>query len=572
MIIAIAVLVTLWLRHFQKNEEQDIPAPDPVLTELPWYKQAVIYTLDVEVFQDSDSNGIGDFNGLRSRLGYLDSMGVQVIWLAPFQPTPGLDDGYDITDYYGVDPRLGTMQDFELFMQDAAQRNLRVIMDLVANHTSDQHPWFRQAEKDTTSPYHSWYVWSNKRPQNWNTGMVFPGVQHDIWTFDSTAKAWYYHRFYRFQPDLNLQHPPVFEEIKKIVKFWMDKKVSGFRLDGVPFFIEVPALKGDKFEHQFDKLESLHSFMSSLNKDAIILGEANVLPEETKDFFGEQGRGMQMMFNFYVNQHLFYALATGNTSPLKDALQQTKEIPAASQWGQFLRNHDEVDLGRLSTSERNKVYEQFGPQKKMQLYDRGIRRRLAPMLGNNRKQIELAYSILFALPSTPVIRYGDEIGMGDDLSLRERLSVRTPMQWNDQKFAGFSKGVLPVRPVIDTGVFSFHRVNVADQQADSLSLLNWTRKMILLRTQHPEIGYGSWEILASDNDQVLVLAYTWHNRRLFTLHNFSAKPVTVRLRPPENLAALTDILSGNRVLLNRNRTADVTLAPYGYQWLFTLIK
>jgi maltose alpha-D-glucosyltransferase / alpha-amylase len=524
------------------------------------------------VFQDSDGDGTGDFNGLRSRLGYLDSLGVDVIWLAPFQPSPGLDDGYDVTDYYSIDPKLGTMKDFEQFILEAAGRNLKIIMDLVANHTSDQHPWFRKARSNSDSPWHDWYVWSKERPENWNKGMVFPGVQNDIWTFDTAANAYYYHRFYRFQPDLNIQYPPVFDEIRKIMKFWIDKKVKGFRLDGVPFFIEVPGKKNDKFEHQYEKLVALHRYLSSLDSSAIILGEANVLPEETKNFFGKQGEGMQMMFNFFVNQHLFHALATGDTRLLKDALQKTKDIPPSSQWGQFLRNHDEVDLGRLSKSERQKVYDRFGPEKGMQLYKRGIRRRLAPMLSNNRKQLELAYSLLFALPSTPVIRYGDEIGMGDDLSLRERLSVRTPMQWNDRKFAGFTTGPLPVRPIVDTGPYAYQHVNVSGQLPDSNSLLNWSRKMIRLRMQHPEIAYGEWEIVQSGNDQALVISYEWQNRILFTLHNFNVKPVEVRLRPDEGLPPLSDLLSSRKLVGNNNRIVSIQLEPYGYRWLYTSKK
>lgn len=565
-LLAVALLVFFLVsnsnkrRHFAQSQSQQVAVDS---TDELWYKQAIIYTLDIEVFQDSDGDGTGDIAGLIQRLGYLDSLGVNVIWLAPFQPTPNKDDGYDVSDYYTVDARFGNMNQFRNLIAAANERGMRIIMDLVVNHTSDQHPWFQEARKSKDSPYRSWYVWSKERPENYNVGMVFPGVQEAIWTFDSTAGAYYYHRFYSFQPDLNAQNKQVQEEIRKIIRHWLDAGVAGFRLDGVPFFIEVPQTKGEEFEHQYHLLADMRSYVQSLRKDAIVLGEANVLPDENKNFFGEQGEGMQMMFNFFVNQHLFYALATGDVKPLSDALEATSDIPKTSQWGQFLRNHDEADLGRLSEEDRRKVYKAFAPDDSMQLYDRGIRRRLAPMMGNSRSQLELAYSLLFALPSTPVIRYGDEIGMGDNLSLPERYPVRTPMQWSAEESAGFSTGSKTVRPLIDMGVYGYKAVNVVRQLRDSASLLTWTRRMINLRKKCPEIGYGGWKLLDVDSKNVLAIQYNWQGQTLLVVHNFSNEPQEIKLDDALIRNSLTNLFSSRQI----DATKPIQLPGYGYYWL-----
>ncbi|WP_205510169.1 alpha-amylase family protein [Longitalea arenae] len=539
---------------------------------LLWYKNSVIYTLDVEVFKDSDNNGVGDFDGLTSRLGYIDSLGADAVWLAPFQPTPNRDDGYDVSDYYTVDERLGTLTDFREFMAAAKERNMRVIMDLVINHTSDQHPWFKAASKDLRSPYHDWYIWSATKPDNIHTGMVFPGVQKSTWTYAPAVKQYYYHRFYEFQPDLNTQHPGVEQEIKKIIKHWMDMGIAGFRLDGVPFYIEIPKTKGDKFEHRFEMLTNLRHYVQSLRKDAVILGEANVLPEEQEDYFGKKGDGMHMMFNFFVNQHLFLSLANENPTPMIRAMKETADIPAVAQWGQFLRNHDEVDLGRLSEKERQTVYDSMGPQQSMQLYDRGVRRRLAPMLNDNRKKLELAYAVLFSLPSTPVLRYGDEIAMGDDQELKERESVRTPMQWSAERNSGFSMAARPVRPVIDSGEYSFHKRNVALQNGDSSSLLNWTRYMVQLRRQHPEIGAGSWKILETDNPYIFGIVYSWQGKSLLSVINFSRAAQAFRAGDSVLKDAVAKPVINRGALIETGKTEwKLHIDGYGYGW-FELVK
>jgi maltose alpha-D-glucosyltransferase/alpha-amylase len=353
-----------------------------------WYKNAIIYSLNVGTYMDANGDGIGDFEGLSRCLDYLSGLGITCIWIQPFQPSPYKDDGYDITDYYGVDPRHGSSGDFVDFANQARQRGIRIIIDLVVNHTSDQHPWFQSARKSKDSKYRDWYVWSKKRPRNYRTGMVFPGVQQSIWSFDKVAREWYYHRFYKFQPDLNTMNFDVRTEIQRVMGYWLELGVSGFRVDAVPFIIEKQE-RAKKQGREYEYLSVLRDFLQWREGDAILLGEANVLPPENLHYFGDEGDRMHMMFNFFVNQHAFYALASGDAGPLAKSIRATGGIPEYNQWASFLRNHDEVDLGRLTEKQRDLVYEKFGPEKEMQLYNRGIRRRLAPML-SNRTQLELA--------------------------------------------------------------------------------------------------------------------------------------------------------------------------------------
>src|SRR5438552_4149901 len=492
-----------------------------------WYKNGVIYSLNVGSFMDSNGDGVGDFEGLSRRLDYLSGLGVTCLWLQPFQPTPNRDAGYDVTDYYGVDPRHGSSGDFVDFAHQATQRGMRIILDLVVNHTSDQHPWFKAARADQNSKYRKWYTWSKKKPKGYNTGMVFPGVQQATWSYDKVAREWYYHRFYDFQPDLNAQNPEVLTEIQRIMGYWLELGASGFRVDAVPFIIETQE-PGKEHVRLYEYLSEFRSFVQWREGDGVLLGEANVVPEENRHFFGDQGDRMHMMFNFFVNQHVFYALASGDARPLMGALEATQDVPQYCQWASFLRNHDELDLGRLTKEQRNTVYQRFGPEESMQLYGRGIRRRLAPMLGN-QLQLQLAYSLLFSLPGTPVLRYGDEIGMGDDLRLKERNSVRTPMQWSDDPQAGFSTAEKTILPVISRGPWSYDRINVETQRRDPNSMLNWTERMIRLRKECPEFGWGTYKILKVGNSSVLAMRFDWRNNSIVTLHNFDEKPKSITL-------------------------------------------
>jgi maltose alpha-D-glucosyltransferase/alpha-amylase len=534
-----------------------------------WYKNAVIYCLSVATFMDANGDGIGDFQGLMRRLDYLHGLGITAIWLMPFQPSPYRDDGYDISDYYGVNSRHGTLGDFVEFTHGAEQRGIRVIMDLVVNHTSDRHPWFQEARSDPNSKYRDWYIWSDKKPPNANKGMVFPGVQKSTWSYDKEAHAWYFHRFYDFQPDLNTSNPHVQAEILKIMGFWIQLGVVGFRMDAVPFVISTKGPRVKKPVEQYDMLRSLREFLQWRAGDSIILAEANVLPKTDMDYFGEDGDRMHMMFNFQVNQNLFYALAAADCRPLVQALKATKPRPATAQWGLFLRNHDELDLGRLTEKQRQRVFARFGPEKEMQLYERGIRRRLAPMLNGDRRRIELAYSLMFTLPGTPVVRYGDEIGMGDDLKLPERNCARTPMQWSTEPHAGFTKSDKPILPVLSDGPYGYQHVNAAEQRRDPNSLLNWTERIIRMRKEVPEVGWGDFEVLSTRDPAVLAMRYDWRNNSVLFLHNLDAIPKEIAfstgLRGNE-ARLLVNLLTEDHSRAGEDGKHHLLLEAYGYRW------
>jgi len=534
-----------------------------------WYKNAVIYCLSVATYMDANGDGIGDFQGLMRRLDYLQGMGVTAIWLMPFQPSPWKDDGYDVSDYYGVDPRFGTLGDFVEFTEGCRQRGMRVLIDLVVNHTSNQHPWFQEASRDPHSKYRDWYIWSKHKPKNAASGIVFPGVQKSTWDYDKMAKAYYFHRFYDFQPDLNTSNPEVQAEILKIMGFWLQLGVSGFRMDAVPFVISKKGADVTRPYEQYDMLRTFSEFLTWRKGDAIILAEANVVPNTDLRYFGNAGERLQMMFNFQVNQHLFYALASSDCRPLMQSLEKTKPRPATAQWGQFLRNHDELDLGRLTQTQRQTVFAAFGPDKNMQLYNRGIRRRLAPMLQGDRRRLELAYSLMMTLPGTPVIRYGDEIGMGDDLSLPERNCARTPMQWSTEPNAGFTRNAKPVMPIITEGPYGYPHVNVAVQRRDPNSMLNWMERIIRMRKEVPEIGSGDFSFIPTKTREVLAMRYVWRNNSVLCMHNLSAEPceVEISLRADDEKACtLVNLLSEDHSSPDKKGKHTILFEPYGYRW------
>jgi maltose alpha-D-glucosyltransferase/alpha-amylase len=537
-----------------------------------WYKNAVIYCLSVGTYMDADGDGIGDFKGLMRRLDFLHGLGVTAIWLMPFQASPHRDDGYDISDYYNVDPRYGTLGDFVEFTHGARQRGIRVLIDLVVNHTSNEHPWFKRACKDPDSKYRDWYVWSKKKPPRANQGMVFPGVQKSTWTYDQEARAWYFHRFYDFQPDLNTSNPEVQAEILKIMGFWIQLGVSGFRMDAVPFIIATKGPDVVKPKEQYDMLRMFREFLQWRQGDCIVLAEANVLPETDMHYFGEDGDRMHMMFNFQANQNMFYALATADSRPLIKSIKATRWRPATAQWGQFLRNHDELDLGRLTKAQREKVFAVFGPTRDMQLYDRGIRRRLAPMLGGDRRRLELAYSLMFTLPGTPVIRYGDELGMGDDLSLPERNCARTPMQWSDEPYGGFTTSDKPHVPVISGGPYGFEHVNAAIQRRYPDSMLNWTERIIRMRKEVPEVGWGDFAVIPSRDPAVFIIRYDWRNNSVLFVHNLDDKPREIRFRVglgaehSKQNALLVNLLSENHSRADKSGRHRLVIEGYGYRW------
>ncbi len=531
-----------------------------------WYKNAIVYCVHVGAYMDSNGDGSGDFEGLMRRLDYLAGLGVTCVWLMPFQKSPMRDDGYDISDYYSVDERYGTLGDFVDFTHEAKQRGIRVIIDLVVNHTSDQHKWFQEARRDKNSRYRDYYIWSDKKPKDADEGMVFPGPQKTTWTKDSASGHYYFHRFYDFQPDLNTQNPQVQEEIRKIMGFWLELGVSGFRMDAIPFVIQT---KGADKKHieKYEMLHDMRDFLQWRTGDAIILAEANVTPDHNLYYFGEDGDRLQMMFNFWVNQSIFYAIAGHDARPLKMALEKTRYRPVAAQWAMFLRNHDELDLGRLSDEEREIVFEEMGAEKTMQLYDRGIRRRLAPMLNGDRRRLELAYSLMFSLPGTPIMRYGDELGMGDNLRLRERNCARTPMQWSTEPHAGFTRAEKPFLPVIDDGPYGYHKVNAHDQKTDPSSLLNWTNRIIRARKEAPELGWGDYEALETGHQSVLALRYNWRNNGVVTIHNFSGEAIEIELHIGDAPGRkLCNLLTPEHSDADHRGRHHIVMEPYGYRW------
>jgi maltose alpha-D-glucosyltransferase/alpha-amylase len=535
-----------------------------------WYTESVIYCLDVETFQDSNGDGIGDFQGLISRLDYLTRLGINCLWLHPIHPTPGKDDGYDATDFYNVDPRLGTLGDFAELLHEAANRGIKVIIDLVVNHTSDEHPWFQSAVASKDSPYRDWFVWSDKEPADRHQGMVFPGEQAETWTYHRKARAWYYHRFYDFQPDLNFANPLVRAEVKKILAFWIQLGVAGFRMDAVPFIIELTEPGRPEAPMDFDYLSELRQHIQWRRGDAVLLAEANVEPEKLPQYFGDaggSGNRIHMLFDFMLNGRLVLALARQNPEPVIDWLKTTPKLPHGGQWATFLRNHDEIDLSRLTAEQREDVFEQFGPEETMRLYDRGIRRRLAPMLGGDRRRLELAYSLQFTLRGTPVLRYGEEIGMGEDLSQAGRYAIRTPMQWNLTKNSGFSDAE-PIRPVISKGEYAYEQVNVTAQRHDDKSLLAWFERMIRTLRECPEIGGGTCTCV----DQALPPGVLVHRADGVTgsmvfLHNLGTEEAVVDLADLAKEADHPNDIFADQDYDDVGDFTQLRLAGYGYRWI-----
>jgi len=533
-----------------------------------WWKNAVIYCVDVELFKDGDGDGIGDFAGLTGRVDYLAGLGVTCVWLMPFYPTPNRDNGYDIADFYGVDPRLGSLGDVVEFLRATRERGIRVIADLVVNHTSVDHPWFQAARADRGSPYRDFYVWADDPPAGGPKDIVFPGQETSNWEFDERAGQYYLHRFYKSMPDLNIANPRVRDEIHKTIGFWLELGLSGFRVDAAPFLIEHTGIDETGLGDPHDYLRDLRAFLARRRGDAILLAEANLPPADMRRFFGdEDGDEMHMLFNFLANQKLFLSVVRQQAAPLAEALGELPSIPEANQWANFVKNHDELTLDKLSEAERDEVFAALAPDEDMRIYGRGIRRRVPPMLAGDRRRLELVYSLLFALPGTPVLLYGEELGMGDDPTVEGRGSVRIAMQWDDEANCGFSSA-RPRVPVLEDGDFGCRRVNAEGQRHDPRSLLNWMERLIRRRKETPELGWGSYRVLPAGDPAVLALRCDWRGSVVLTVHNFADRPAKASLEPDgEDARASLVELFADQPYERLDAPADgVPVDGYGYRW------
>jgi trehalose synthase len=533
-----------------------------------WWKSAVIYCLDVETYMDDNDDGIGDFAGLARRVDYLADLGITCLWLMPFYPSPDRDDGYDISDFYGVDPRLGNHGDFVEVIRTANDRGMRVIVDLVVNHTSDKHPWFVSARRSRTSPHRDFYVWRDEPPAH-EQPTVFPGEEASVWEYDERTEQYFQHVFYKHQPDLNVANPRVRDEIAKTIGFWLALGVSGFRLDAVPFFIEPP--KGVDIGDPHDLLRDLKAFLQRRVGDAALLGEVNLPFAQQVEFFGgERGGELDLQFDFMSMQALYLSLARSDPAPLIASLTSRPDVPPEAAWANFVRNHDELTLDKLTDAEREEVFAAFAPDEDQRIYGRGITRRLPPMLSGDPRRIRMVYSLLFSLPGTPVLFYGEEIGMGENRDIPGRQAVRTPMQWTDGRNGGFSR-VAPSRlvaPQPGDGYAPQH-VNVQQQRNDSESLLHFVRGLISRYRVSPEIGWGTLSILEHDGAGVLAHDVASDVGRMMAVHNFTEVPVrfTVQLGAVEEGTRLLDLHSPEQIPPDPRGRVDLELAPYGYRWL-----
>ncbi len=547
-----------------KRNTEALPFQDDPL----WYKDAIIYELHVRSFFDSDADGVGDFPGLIEKLDYLEDLGVSALWLLPFYPSPLKDDGYDISDYYNVLSTYGAMADFETFVNEAHRRGLRIITELVVNHTSDQHPWFQQARRAAVgSPARDFYVWSDTPEKYKEARIIFKDYEYSNWTWDHLAKGYYWHRFYSHQPDLNYDNPAVRRNMFKVVDFWLKLGVDGLRVDAVPYLYEREGTNCENLPETHAFLKELRAHIDKKFKNRMLLAEANQWPEDAAPYFGN-GDEFHMAFHFPIMPRLFMAIRMEDRFPIVDILRQTPPIADNCQWAVFLRNHDELTLEMVTDEERDYMYRVYASDPAARL-NLGIRRRLAPLLNNNRKKIELMNSLLFSLPGTPVIYYGDEIGMGDNFYLGDRNGVRTPMQWSPERNAGFSHANpqrLYLPPVVDPE-YHYEAVNVETQQANSDSLLWWMKRIITLRKHYQAFGHGSIDFLQPQNRRVLAFLRRYHEETILVVANLSHLAQQTELDLPEFTGwRPIDLFGRGEFTPVSDGKYYFTLSPYAFYW------
>lgn len=535
--------------------------------DLLWYKDAIFYELHVRAFYDSKADGIGDFAGARQKLDYLQDLGVTCIWLLPFYQSPLRDDGYDISDYYQVHPDYGTMQDFRDFVDAAHERKIRVIADLVVNHTSDQHPWFLEARTSPASAKRDYYVWSETDQKYQGANIIFSDTERSNWTYDPIAQAYYWHRFFRHQPDLNYDNPEVQQEMFKIMRFWLEMGLDGFRCDAVPYLFEREGTNCENLPETHTYFRELRREIDRAYSGCILLAEANQWPEDVCAYFGA-GDEFHLAFHFPLMPRMFMALRREERRPLVDILSQTPPIAETCQWATFLRNHDEMTLAMVTDEERDYLFHEYARDPRMRL-NAGIRRRLAPLMENKRRQIELLYSLLFTLPGSPVIYYGDEIGMGDNIHLGDRNGVRTPMQWSADRNGGFSRAEAErlYFPAIRDAVYGYETVNVEAQLRTEDSLLRWIRQLIAVRKQHRAFGRGSLEMLHPENPHILAYLRQYEGETLLLVHNLSrcAQPVELLLSRWREATPI-EILGDIAFPTIGEAPYFLSLAPHGFYW------
>jgi len=538
-----------------------------------WWKNAIVYCVDIDSFLDTNGDGVGDLNGLTQKIDYLAGLGITCLWLQPFYPSPDRDNGYDVTDYYGVDPRYGSLGDFVELVRTARERGIRVIGDLVVNHTSIDHPWF-QAAGDRESRFHDFYVWADEPPPDAEEGIIFPGSQESTWSYDKRVDRWYMHRFYEHQPDLNINNPVVRDEIHKVIGYWLELGLSGFRVDAVPFLIEQEGPTTAAVEDPHDYLRDLRAFLARRRGDAVLLAEANEPADKLASYFGDDlGDQMHLLFDFIGNQALYLSLVRGDARPLARALRSRPAKPDAAQWANFVRNHDELSLDKLSDAEREEVFAAYAPDPDMRIFERGIRRRVPSMVGGDRRCLEVLYSLAFSLPGTPVLFYGEEIGLADDQSIEGRGAVRTAMQWSSAPGAGYSTAPRPAmpRPPIEEGPFGYPKLNVDAQREQPDSFLNWMERLIRRRREWPEVGWGEMRILQTGENAVLAHALSWMAGDVVAVHNLAGRPVRadVAMPRPADGAPWQHLLGPasrkDKPAVEDGRLA-IELGPYEYHW------
>jgi maltose alpha-D-glucosyltransferase / alpha-amylase len=539
----------------------------PLKQEVPWYKLAVIYQAHVRTFYDSNGDGVGDFQGLDQKLDYLKELGIDTIWLMPFFPSPLRDDGYDISDYYSVHSSYGTLEDFRTFLKSAHARQIRVIIEMVLNHTSDQHPWFQQSRSSQDNPRRDWYVWSDTDTGYSQTRIIFLDTELSNWAWDPISKSYYWHRFFSHQPDLNYDNPAVREEMWNVMKFWLEIGVDAFRLDAVPYLVEREGTNCENLPETHGIIKELRRKLDEQFPGKMLLAEANQWPVDLRPYFGD-GDEFHMAFHFPLMPRMFMGVKLEDRKPITEILQQTPEIPPSCQWCLFLRNHDELTLEMLTTVERSYMNDTYARDMDMRL-NLGIRRRLAPLLDNDRRRIELMHGILMSLPGTPNIYYGDEIGMGDNIKLGDRNGVRTPMQWSGGWNGGFSAAE-PEKlyaPLIQDPVYGYPAVNVVSQKKTEHSLLNWIARIIAVRKTTSVFGAGSIEFLYPANHRILAYVRQLENETILVVNNLSNAAQAVELDLRRYKGNILIEMFGKNIF---PRVGDLpyllTLGPYQFYW------